>query len=278
MLHHLLPLSPGCRQMDQVGQAEHVRPDRGDNRPLHRDHRLRPLRRLCVRLRRADRLPARGQASGPDHCDHLAERQRLRGGLERRLEPHPRLLAGSSQANREGLLAFLKPETTFWEYTHGVAEPDACVSGRLHARQFLFVEARRSRGAARPHGRLQKQCRALPDFPELFPHPQAAAARGLGRNDPFFLPPGAEAFKRDIPNALVRFFDTGHFALETHAAEIAAAIRDFLPRRSRGGRHGPRCPTSTPRRRAPPSSRRRLPRRKGHASSPNPEAPRRHAR
>lgn len=49
-----------------------------------------------------------------------------------------------------------------------------------------------------------------------------------GRNDPFFLPPGAEAFKRDIPEAVVRFFDTGHFALETHAKEIAAAIDDFL--------------------------------------------------
>ncbi len=51
-----------------------------------------------------------------------------------------------------------------------------------------------------------------------------------GKNDPFFLPAGAEAFKRDIPDAVVRFLDTGHFALETHAAEIAAAIRDFLPR------------------------------------------------
>jgi pimeloyl-ACP methyl ester carboxylesterase len=49
-----------------------------------------------------------------------------------------------------------------------------------------------------------------------------------GKNDPFFLPRGAEAFKRDIPGAVVRFFDTGHFALETHAAEIAAAIGDFL--------------------------------------------------
>jgi pimeloyl-ACP methyl ester carboxylesterase len=51
-----------------------------------------------------------------------------------------------------------------------------------------------------------------------------------GRNDPFFLPAGAEAFKRDIPDAVVRFFDTGHFALETHAGEIAATIRDFLAR------------------------------------------------
>jgi pimeloyl-ACP methyl ester carboxylesterase len=51
-----------------------------------------------------------------------------------------------------------------------------------------------------------------------------------GKNDPFFLPPGAEAFKRDIPGAEVRFFDTGHFALETHCNEIAAAMRDFLSR------------------------------------------------
>ena len=51
-----------------------------------------------------------------------------------------------------------------------------------------------------------------------------------GKNDPFFLPPGAEAFKRDIPSAVVRFFDTGHFALETHAAEIAAEMRKFLLR------------------------------------------------
>jgi pimeloyl-ACP methyl ester carboxylesterase len=49
-----------------------------------------------------------------------------------------------------------------------------------------------------------------------------------GRNDPFFLPPGAEAFRRDIHNADIRFFDTGHFALETHAQEIGVAIGEFL--------------------------------------------------
>jgi pimeloyl-ACP methyl ester carboxylesterase len=51
-----------------------------------------------------------------------------------------------------------------------------------------------------------------------------------GRNDPFFLPPGAEAFRRDIPGADIRLVDTGHFALETHYAEIAVAIRDFMGR------------------------------------------------
>jgi pimeloyl-ACP methyl ester carboxylesterase len=49
-----------------------------------------------------------------------------------------------------------------------------------------------------------------------------------GRNDPFFLPPGAEAFKRDQPDARVSFVDAGHFALETHADVIADEIKGFL--------------------------------------------------
>jgi hypothetical protein len=49
-----------------------------------------------------------------------------------------------------------------------------------------------------------------------------------GMNDPFFLPAEAEVFKRGIPDAVVRFFDTGHLALETHSTDIAVAIRDFL--------------------------------------------------
>jgi pimeloyl-ACP methyl ester carboxylesterase len=52
-----------------------------------------------------------------------------------------------------------------------------------------------------------------------------------GKNDPFFLPPGAEAFKRDIPGAEVHFYNTGHFALETHYREIGDAILDFLARK-----------------------------------------------
>ena len=67
-----------------------------------------------------------------------------------------------------------------------------------------------------------------PAFQEYFRAFKPRFLAAWGRNDPFFLPAGAEAFKRDIPSAVVRFFETGHFALETHAAEIAEAIRDFL--------------------------------------------------
>ena len=49
-----------------------------------------------------------------------------------------------------------------------------------------------------------------------------------GNKNPFFLPAGAEAFKRDLPGAEIRFFDTGHFALETHSVALAPAVHDFL--------------------------------------------------
>jgi len=49
-----------------------------------------------------------------------------------------------------------------------------------------------------------------------------------GKNDSFFVPPGAEVFKRDVPVAEVRFVDSGHFALETHAREIGAAMRELF--------------------------------------------------
>ena len=69
-----------------------------------------------------------------------------------------------------------------------------------------------------------------PKFQAYFRDRQPPLLAVWGRNDPFFLPPGAEAYRRDIPSADIRFLDTGHFALETHCAEIAAAIRDFVGR------------------------------------------------
>ncbi|HJY85904.1 MAG TPA: hypothetical protein VKE24_03615, partial [Candidatus Acidoferrales bacterium] len=49
-----------------------------------------------------------------------------------------------------------------------------------------------------------------------------------GKNDPFFIPAGAEAFRKDIPGAKVQFLNTGHFALETHVVEVFSAMKDFL--------------------------------------------------
>src|SRR5262249_32318107 len=69
-----------------------------------------------------------------------------------------------------------------------------------------------------------------PKFHEYFRAHQPPLLAIWGQRDPYFVPPGAEAFRRDIPDATVQFLDTGHFALETHLEEIASAMRAFLAR------------------------------------------------
>lgn len=134
-----------------------------------------------------------------------------------------------TQANRDALRALLTPETTYWQYTTGVQDktlvsPDGynldnyymARPGAHEAQLDLFLD-------------YASNVALYPTFQDYFRKHQPPLLAVWGRGDPFFLPAGAEAFKRDIPKAAVRFFDTGHFALETHCAEIAAAIRDFLP-------------------------------------------------
>jgi pimeloyl-ACP methyl ester carboxylesterase len=67
-----------------------------------------------------------------------------------------------------------------------------------------------------------------PKFQEYFRKSKPPFLAIWGKNDPFFIPAGAEAFRKDLPDAKVQFLDTGHFALETHVQEIALAMRDFL--------------------------------------------------
>jgi pimeloyl-ACP methyl ester carboxylesterase len=69
-----------------------------------------------------------------------------------------------------------------------------------------------------------------PKFHEYFRKHQPPLLAIWGKNDPFFIPPGAEAYRNDLPNAQVQFLNTGHFALETHPVEIAEAIESFLER------------------------------------------------
>lgn len=133
-----------------------------------------------------------------------------------------------SQANRDALRGFLTPRTTLWQYTHGVAEPGLVSPDGRNLDDFYL---------ARP-GNDEIQLDLLLDYQSnvaLYGTIQAYLRKYRppvlavwGRNDPFFTPPGAEAFKRDVPHADIRFFETGHFALETHAREIGAAMREFL--------------------------------------------------
>jgi pimeloyl-ACP methyl ester carboxylesterase len=134
----------------------------------------------------------------------------------------------ASPANREALRAFLKPETTIWQYTHGVQDPTKVSPDGYSLDNFYLSRPGADEIQLDLFGDYKSNVALYPVFQAYFRTHQPPFLAVWGKNDPFFLPPGAQAFQRDIPDAVVRFFDTGHFALETHAAEIAAAIRDFL--------------------------------------------------
>jgi pimeloyl-ACP methyl ester carboxylesterase len=133
----------------------------------------------------------------------------------------------ASPANREALRAFLKPETTAWQYTHGAQENVVSPDG-YSLDNFYLARPDAEEVQLDLFGDYKSNVALYPIFQAYFRTHRPPFLAVWGKNDPFFLPAGAEAFKRDMPDAVVRFFDTGHFALETHAAEIAAAIREFL--------------------------------------------------
>jgi len=135
-----------------------------------------------------------------------------------------------SQANRDALRAFLAPETTKWQYTHGVSDAATVSPDGQSLDNFYLARPGAAEIQLDLFGDYKSNVALYPTFQKYFRTHKPPFLAVWGRNDPFFLPPGAEAFKRDIPDADVRFFDTGHFALETHAKEIATAIRDFLTR------------------------------------------------
>jgi pimeloyl-ACP methyl ester carboxylesterase len=158
-------------------------------------------------------------------------------GLSEAWNPIQKYWKEATAMNRAALRGFLMPETTKWQYLHGVAK-EARVAPESYTLDSALL--------ARP-GNDDIQLDLFLDYASnvaLYPQFQAylrakqpPLLAAWGRNDPFFLPPGAEAFKRDDRNADVRFYDTGHFALETHAAEIAADIREFLARLESGAGH-----------------------------------------
>jgi pimeloyl-ACP methyl ester carboxylesterase len=130
--------------------------------------------------------------------------------------------------NRAALLAFLTPEATKWQYTHGVSDPES-VAPESYTLDAALLE--------RPGNKdiqldlfldYASNVKLYPKFQEYFRKLSPPLLAIWGKHDPFFLPQGAEAYRKDLPNAQVQFLDTGHFALETHVVEIAEAMKYFF--------------------------------------------------
>lgn len=132
--------------------------------------------------------------------------------------------------NRDALRAFLGAESIKWQYTHGAKDPNQ-IAPEAYTLDAAFL-SRKGNDEVQLDLFLDyaSNVARYPEFQAYFRkyHPPVLAV--WGKNDPFFLPPGAEAFKRDNPNVEVHFYETGHFALETHVKEIGPVIRKFLDR------------------------------------------------
>nr|WP_318381174.1 alpha/beta hydrolase [uncultured Enterobacter sp.] len=135
--------------------------------------------------------------------------------------------------NRNALSEFPTPAAIKWQYLEGVADqslvsPDGYTLEGMQIMQPGNVEIQLDLLLD-----YASNVQMYPHFQQYFREYQPPLLAVWGKNDPFFLPAGAQAWKRDIPGADIHFFDTGHFALETHGDEIHQVVREFLARNIR---------------------------------------------
>jgi pimeloyl-ACP methyl ester carboxylesterase len=150
-------------------------------------------------------------------------------GLSKDWAPVQAYWENPTQENRDVLRSLSTLETTRWQYHHGVTNPEGRVAPEaILLDQVLLDRPQSAEIQLDLIGDYKSNLGLYPKFQEFFRtyHPPTLAV--WGRNDPFFLPEGAEAYRRDNPQAKVVLYDTGHFALETHAAEIGQEIHSFL--------------------------------------------------
>jgi pimeloyl-ACP methyl ester carboxylesterase len=142
--------------------------------------------------------------------------------------PIRRYWSDPTDTNRDALREIMKPPAIRWQYEHGVSDLSA-VSPDGYSLDAFYM--------SRPDAEEIQLDIALdyvsnvalyPMFQAYFRKHQPRFLAIWGDKDPFFLPAGAEAFRRDLPNAEIRLLDAGHFALETHSQEIATAMANFL--------------------------------------------------
>jgi pimeloyl-ACP methyl ester carboxylesterase len=174
---------------------------------------------LRLALRHPDRITAIVSQNGNAYEE----------GLSAGWNPIQKYWEEPSAENRAALKAFLTPDATKWQYTHGadesgVAPESYALDSALLARPGnediqldLFLD-------------YASNVKLYPQFQEYFRIHRPPTLAVWGNHDPFFLPAGAKAFQRDNPTTQVLFFDTGHFAIETHSTEIGSTMRDFLAR------------------------------------------------
>lgn len=149
-------------------------------------------------------------------------------GLSSEWNPIRKYWTESSQANRDALKDFVSQEATWYQYHQGVSD-QTLIAPETYTLDQHFLDRP---GNIEIQLDLVKDYRTnvamYPKFQAYFREHQPKLLAVWGDKDPYFLPTGAEAYKQDNPNATVKFYNTGHFALETHTKEIGQDVLNFL--------------------------------------------------
>jgi len=151
-------------------------------------------------------------------------------GLSEGWAPIRAYWADPSAANRQALRSFLAPETTRFQYQHGEADPSRIAPESYALDQHFLDRPGHDEIQLDLLGDYRSNLAAYPQFQAYFRTHRPPTLAVWGRNDPFFLPDGALAYRRDNPDAEVRFVEAGHFPLETHLDEVASMVLRFLAR------------------------------------------------
>lgn len=149
-------------------------------------------------------------------------------GLSQGWDPLRAYWRDPTDAHRAALRDMLTPEHIRWQYEHGAPDPAAVSPDGSTLDTFYFARPGTDEIQLDLFRNYATNVALYPAFQAYFREHQPKLLAIWGKNDPFFLPAGAEAYRGDLPDARVALLDTGHFALETHVDEIAAAIRNFL--------------------------------------------------
>jgi pimeloyl-ACP methyl ester carboxylesterase len=152
-------------------------------------------------------------------------------GLSEGWNPIQKYWTEPTADNRAALRNFLTPEATKWQYMRGVSNENVVASESYTLDSALLARPGIDEIQLDLFLDYASNVALYPKFQQYLRTKRPPLLAVWGKNDPFFLPPGAEAYKRDVPDAEVHLLDTGHFALETHRQDIGDAILDFLGRK-----------------------------------------------
>ena len=182
---------------------------------------------LRLALRHPERITAIISQNGNAYVEGLSDGR----------DPIRKFWQAPTDENRTALRQLFSPETTQGQYTHGVSEPQRIAPEAYTLDSALMARPGNDEIQLDLFLDYATNVALHPAFQAYFRSHRPPLLAVRGKNDPFFLPSGAGAIQRDLPDAEIRLVDTGHFALETHDAEIASVKRDFLVRTASGTHH-----------------------------------------